>query len=965
MKKERRDAMAGTIFTKLQWRGWGMFLLLWAIRPGLAQPPPERTTVQGVVTLADGKTPVGGLTVTLAPATDEPTAFGGAQTVTDGKGRFTFKDVPEGNYRLMVLLLPEVDTLIQELHVVGTKPVEVTVRLEGVAAAMGRVVGPDGQPVAHTTIPLTVWQSSTGWSLGIVTGPGGEYVLILKKPGHYHWWAVLPGVGCAEASADLHGGPNLFGAAQTGVDLRLQPGGRASGKVQSETGEPVRDTRVRLWTEGYGAFGTVAEDGTFTLADLPPGGYRVYVDSETFYSGGPHAEFTVKSGQVVDGLLIKLKPLPKAIRVTGRVLAEGGKTPLADAKVILHAPGWWFVTRTDREGRFVFEKGRAGSFRLKAFGPGYAAEDIAVDVKPTPDEQPFDVVLRHQGGTIRGRVVDRRGEPLAEARVVAIPQATFTYRGLGRGLLERPPRSDQQEAWIGDDAVWTEVRPDGTYTLEHMAEGEYAVCALRPDPPHALREQVQVREGAATEGVDLTMDTEAQVFLAGQVWTPDGTPLAQADVEVAASFARLPDRFTTDAEGRFRWYHPNLTQGGPVVVRAEEVGVAQERLVPDEVGNGRRAVPAAFDLHLRPGATLGGGVTAARNGQPLEGVEVQFQLQDPATFPLPPVRTEADGSFTLEQVPPGRGKLEIQPPGGYLWEPSRELTVEPGEVRRDLNFTLSRGAMVTGRVVDPQGQPVPGAVVRLDGEWDVKADAEGGFRFENRRPGVFFLEAQGADYLPARRWLEVQEVGAGLRASPSVELQLRPGSTLTGTVRDPAGKPLAGVQVAAVAVDLFLRDWREEPLWTGARLKERYGSWLEQNTRTDGQGRYALTGLPDDEYVVILLDEAWPLTFSDPVTAHLGRGGPPRQPVGDLRPEPEGFVRLGGRVAKPDGTPLTNADLTLEIRRWGHWAGIPCGRTPWAAIAPGCAHRASIRCACPFPPRKGRIGGNRSPNRRP
>jgi hypothetical protein len=206
--------------------------------------------VQGVVTLADGKTPVGGLTVTLAPAADEPTAFGGAQTVTDGKGRFTFKDVPEGNYRLIVVLPRLKEPLVQKLHVAGTKPVETAVRLEGVAAVTGRVVGPDGQPVADTAIPLTVWQGSTGWPQEMVTELEGEYTLILAEPGRYRWWAVVPGVGCAEASADLHRGPNLFGAAQTGADLRLQPGGRVSGKVQSEeTGEPVRDARIRLQTE--------------------------------------------------------------------------------------------------------------------------------------------------------------------------------------------------------------------------------------------------------------------------------------------------------------------------------------------------------------------------------------------------------------------------------------------------------------------------------------------------------------------------------------------------------------------------------------------------------------------------------------------------------------------------------------------------------------------------------------------
>ncbi|MCI0585269.1 MAG: hypothetical protein L0323_00350 [Planctomycetes bacterium] len=111
------------------------------------------TTVAGVVVLADGKTPLGSVKVRLCPWEASPSegvrvvdhgSESGPETQTDASGRFEFRNVSDGRYRIVA----EVNPLVTEERVVGVdasrSPDPIRILLPGFGSLRGRVLGPPG-----------------------------------------------------------------------------------------------------------------------------------------------------------------------------------------------------------------------------------------------------------------------------------------------------------------------------------------------------------------------------------------------------------------------------------------------------------------------------------------------------------------------------------------------------------------------------------------------------------------------------------------------------------------------------------------------------------------------------------------------------------------------------------------------------------------------------------------------------
>jgi len=114
--------------------------------------------------------------------------------------------------------------------------------------------------------------------------------------------------------------------------------------------------------------------------------------------------------------------------------------------------------------------------------------------------------------------------------------------------------------------------------------------------------------------------------------------------------------------------------------------------------------------------------------------------------------------------------------------------VQVGSVneRHELELTAFRAARATGRVVDPVGEPVEGALVRLQARalaglvQDARTDVDGFYVFQGLYPGAYALEARLtrtrlAEYrtLPPPREVEATIVEGTETRLP--ELRLRPG----------------------------------------------------------------------------------------------------------------------------------------------------------------------------------------------
>jgi len=149
-----------------------------------------------------------------------------------------------------------------------------------------------------------------------------------------------------------------------------------------------------------------------------------------------------------------------------------------------------------------------------------------------------------------------------------------------------------------------------------------------------------------------------------------------------------------------------------------------------------------------------------------------------------------------------------------------------------------RAGSITGRIVNESGKPMPGARVIISGSSrqavrrTISTDEAGRFAADDLPRGSYAITAQASGYVLVR------EPGDTVHHRPgdSVNLVLRKGGAITGTVTNSNGDPVVGVQMSAT----LLRDER------GRRNEGNFGA----SRYTDDRGVYRLFGLPAGTYIV-------------------------------------------------------------------------------------------------------------------
>lgn len=264
-----------------------------------------------------------------------------------------------------------------------------------------------------------------------------------------------------------------------------------------------------------------------------------------------------------------------------------------------------------------------------------------------------------------------------------------------------------------------------------------------------------------------------------------------------------------------------------------------------------RRASSAKPEKLAANATVTGRVTM--NGAPMPGVVVAAYSGDSSpgyanTGAASRARTDADGRYRLSGLSAGRYNVMALAPGlilpdtGFPTFGGKVLTFDANETIENIDFTLERGGVITGRVVDGNGQPVIGESVvvtaRLDEngklleeerfsfmrQMDAQTDDKGAYRLYGLQPGRYKVSAgRGGEkgimsvgfgnriytktFYPdvtdiARA--EIIEVSAGSEAT-AIDItlgKLTPTYTATGRVFDAeTGEGLAGVSLGQGRLD--------------------------------------------------------------------------------------------------------------------------------------------------------------------
>ncbi|HHI80506.1 MAG TPA: hypothetical protein ENK02_11050 [Planctomycetes bacterium] len=302
------------------------------------------------------------------------------------------------------------------------------------------------------------------------------------------------------------------------------------------------------------------------------------------------------------------------------------------------------------------------------------------------------------------------------------------------------------------------------------------------------------------------------------------------------------------------------------------------------------------------------------------------------------VKTDAMGRFHLtgQTFAQGSATLAIRHPDFAPKLASKDWTQKNSKLDFG-DIPLDQGGGARGQVVSDQGAPIAGAEVHYEPQsrrWDqngilkqlilpAKSDANGFFELAHLPEGNFQLEAKTDKHIPARskrlRIKGQEKIDAG-------KITLEVGASLTGTVLDRKGRPIADAVVDfSYGAGQDMRSFWSRNRGRGSReqirqMMERFRNRMRirKRAKTDKKGFFEATGLPKTGLRVRVLHK-------DYITEE-------KQNIEALKTPRLDFVLyrklvLQGRLVDAEtGRPLTN--FAVRARRLGdvNWKPQDPGR---------------------------------------
>lgn len=349
--------------------------------------------------------------------------------------------------------------------------------------------------------------------------------------------------------------------------------------------------------------------------------------------------------------------------------------------------------------------------------------------------------------------------------------------------------------------------------------------------------------------------------VAGLVLTAGTVGVGQVRVETSGAV------FSPEGELLEELTEPILSPDGQAVVFSVQADPQRGRLEPQGT------------------AVLGGRVVAAGTGAPIREAEVSLEAADRRVRRS--TLTDADGRYAFERLPGGEYTVRVEKPG-YIrlaygqrdaFGRGTPVVLAAGARADSVNFAVPRGSVITVRVTDDGGEPVAGAVVRVQ-QFEYRPDGQrqltgvqpgsmfgatndrGEFRAYGLMPGEYVVGARlGADEAPPANGIVPTEDGSAPGAGNRLAPTYYPGTInleratpisvgvgeetvvalamvaarlglIAGTVVDSHGQPAAGAQLRVVT-----------HLATTVLPNPNAG-------RVANDGTFSIAGLPPGEHVL-------------------------------------------------------------------------------------------------------------------
>jgi hypothetical protein len=652
-------------------------------------------------------------------------------------------------------------------------------RPEALAAALGFgalevAVAREGAPCSGAEVRIYVHAGLEpgtrlpAWRLAgtVTSGPDGV-ASWPTLPGTYLAAVHAPGLAPAHVVAERPPGER-----RTRVSVSLRPAVEVAGRVVARRGgEAVPLATVTLAPQRTGREAapvlppeelpraTADASGRFRLAAAP--GVHLLEATAAGFTRGRIPVTAPQAGVEV--------PLAASAVVEGFVRRPDG-TPAAGAEVTLAGGEELARASAGTSGGFAVEVA-PGTYAISARDDRSAGSWPApVTVAAGERARRVEIVLG-QPGAIAGVVTGEDGVPVPGASVIVSP-----HEAAG------------EHARASTDA-------GGRFEAEGLAPGSYDVAVAADGRFAAVRAGLTLLAG---ERLEVTVVLATSSGLVGTVRDAGGRLVPGALVRATAQPAGAGPIFETrtDAAGA---YALRDLEPGPLEVAAIPPGAAAGVPVTVQVTPG--SVVRA-DLVLAETGWLEGLVTR-RDRAPVERASVVVVPRlYPAAGGAPVVAEVERGGRYAVQLPAGEYRAFatfVAPAGGdVIRARGPAVRVAPGQTARvDVQVGPETGASALVQVLEPSGQPSPGALVSVTAGDDLRGagsgttDEEGFARID--------LEERGQLLVRAVRGGRLAGPAALAEQGPTL-LVLPGGARLTGRVVAQEGPPSAGFTLEVTAI---------------------------------------------------------------------------------------------------------------------------------------------------------------------
>lgn len=536
----------------------------------------------------------------------------------------------------------------------------------------GRIVGPDGKPVAGLQPMVSFLTHRPGFdplaigTLSSAFAPPPAVSDLMVTPtdetGHFRVRGIPPGSRMSLKVTDerfAHTSVRLaWGELREGrpIEIALAPPATIRGRVlNAEGGTPRPGVSVGLYAGG----GTTADaNGRYEFRNLRPGVHHVYLhELPRQFTARAVSDVKVEPGATVENVDLLIE---RGVTIRGRATAQGTDEPIADYGICCNTQqqprvgSAWPIIKTGADGRYSLQAPE-GEAKLRPFDlpEGWLSaiphsrigHDRRFDVsaQQEPIEINFEAV---RACSVSGEVLDPELQGAAGATV----------------LLRHP------DLLVADRSAETDE--DGRFSFHGLRPGtEYSLWAYRGDDMTLEGQKVT----AGGDGpVTLRLDAGARPAVTGRAIGEDGRPASYALVIPIPWVPEAPSNCAlADDQGRFvvRSIWPGVKgelriQAGGYAEREVELAA----LVPGEERD-------VGEIGLAVANMVVTGRVLKPDGSPMAGVRVEVWARM-GRFPHPSMTsTDLQGRFRIEGLP--REELYVSA-DQFKCHSSREL-VAPGK----------------------------------------------------------------------------------------------------------------------------------------------------------------------------------------------------------------------------------------------------------------------------------------------